>query len=256
MNKNLPNNTFFDINKLPKEYGILVFPISISRMHEGTGQSPKECMEYIKHFSPSKVTAPNIGLNMLYGDFLYLHSQEPASNLKKKYMTEASKHRRGFESLLTKEWERFQIRQAFSFESWSQLYMDYDGDFASDFSKIKKIYEKDEKFQEYVKEDTDLAGRELTEDQINFFLEEHLMFYLISKGKVGLPNHHVQGKEEWVLWCYPGVPLKGQAYLYQLNPLKLDNPKNPYQNSFYDLESKKLVDFGRVDLETYNYSYE
>jgi uncharacterized protein YqgQ len=52
---NLPKNKFFDINKLPKEYGILVFPISIARMHAGTGQSAEECMKYIKHFLQAKL---------------------------------------------------------------------------------------------------------------------------------------------------------------------------------------------------------
>lgn len=30
---------FFDINKLPKDFGILVFPISISRIDFSNGQS-------------------------------------------------------------------------------------------------------------------------------------------------------------------------------------------------------------------------
>ena len=253
---NLPKNTFFDINKLPKEYGILVFPISISKMHGGTGQSAEECLEYIKHFSPSKVSAPKIGLNMVYGDFLYLHSKEPAAELKNKFMSSVLNHKRAFQNLLQKEWDRFQIQQAFSYESWSQLYMDYDGDFASDFSKIKNLYAEDKQFQKYIEEDTLFCKRELTEDQINFFLEEHLMLYLLSKGKIHLPNQHVNGREEWILWCYPGVPLKGQVYLYQLNPLSFDNPKNKYQDSTYDLESKKLIDYMNIDLDTYNYKYE
>jgi hypothetical protein len=82
------------------------------------------------------------------------------------------------------------------------------------------------------------------------------MFYLLSKGKINLPNQHVQGREEWILWCYPGIPLKGQIYLYQKNPLGLENIKNKYENCTYDLESKKLIDFNRIDLKTYNYKYE
>lgn len=252
----LPKNVFYDLNKLPREYGILVFPISISRMHAGTGQSPEECMEYIKYFSPSKVSAPKIGLNMIYSDFLYLHSKEPAAELKNKFMASVLNHRRAFQKLLQKEWNRFQIQQAFCYEAWSQMYMDYEGDFASDFSKIKNLYAKDRKFQSYVKEDAVFCHRELTEDQINFFLEEHLIFLLLSKGKISLPNQHVQGREQWILWCYPGAPLKAQVYLYQLNPLGMENPKNPYENCTYDLQSKKLVDFTHVDLNTYNYKYE
>jgi hypothetical protein len=103
--------------------------------------------EIYKTFSPSKVTAPKIGLNIIYGDFLYFHSREPASELKNKFMASVLNHRRSFQRLLKKEWNRFQIQQAFSYEVWNQLYVDYEGDFASDFSMIKNLYTKDKKFQ-------------------------------------------------------------------------------------------------------------
>jgi hypothetical protein len=248
-------NTFYDINKLPKNYGILVFPISISRTENKSGQTAEECLEYIKHFSPSKVSEPKIGLNMIYGDFLYLHSDEKASVLKQKFMTTVLKHKNGFTKLISKEWDRFQIQHAFSYEVWNQLYLSYEGDFRSDFNLVKKVYSEDLDFQKYVKEDCEYYGRELTEDQLNFFLEEHLMLYLLSKKQVSLPNEYVQGREQWVLWCYPGVPLKAQAYVYQKNILNLDVPENIYQNKFYDLESRKLVDFIAIDLKTYDYKY-
>ncbi len=248
-------NGFYDINKLPKNYGVLVFPISISRTDNGTGQDPAQCLKYIEHFSPSKVVEPKIGLNIVYGDFLYLHSEEQARTLKQKFMNLVLKHKNTFQKLIEKEQERFQIQHAFSYEVWNQLYLSYDGDFNSDFREFKKMYEKDILFQKYVKEDAEYAKRELTDDQINFFLEEYLMFYLISKKKVSLPNEYVQGREQWVLWCYPGIPMKGQVYTYQKNFLNLDTVENLYQNHSYDLQSKKLVDNLKIDLRVYNYSY-
>jgi hypothetical protein len=252
----LPKNVFYDFSKFPKGYGILFFPISITRMENGKGQSPAQCIEYIKHFSPGKVIEPKIGLNMVYGDFLYLHSKERASVLKERFTNMVLRHKNGFQKVLQKEWNRFQIQQAFSYEVWSQLYLSYEGDFQSDFKRLFNLYKTDKKFQKYVKQDAEYYHRKLTLEQENFFLEEHLMFYLVSKRKIALPNEHVGGREKWVLWCYPGVPLKGQAYLYQLNPLKLKTPENPFENCCYDLESKKLIDFTRIDLETYNYTYE
>ena len=68
-----------------------------------------------------------------------------------------------------------------------------------------------------------------------------------------MPNEYIMGREQWILWCYPGPPLKAQMYTCQINPLNLDSPENPYQNHSYDLESKKLTDATKVDLETYNY---
>lgn len=248
-------NDFHDINKLPKTYGILVFPISIARTDNRTGQDPNQCLEYIQHFSPNKVIEPRMGLNTVYGDFLYLHSQEPARNLKQKFMNLVLKHKNTFQKLIKKERERFQIQHAFSYEVWNQLYLSYDGDFDSDLRKFKKMYGGDLIFQKYVKDDVAYAKREMNDDQISFFLEEYFMFYLISKKKISLPNEYIQGREQWVLWCYPGKPIKGQIYTYQKNFLNLDAPENPYQNHSYDLESKKLVDNMKIDLESYNYSY-
>lgn len=252
----LPNNTFFDINKLPKEYGILVFPISLARTGDKNGQSPLECFEYVKHFSPSKVSAPKIGLNMVYGDFLYLNSKDEATVLKHRFTKNVLSHKNAFQKIITKEQDRFQIQHAFSYEVWNQLYLDYDGDFNDELLRLKDYYLKSEELQKCIKDDVEYCNRELTEEQLNFFLEEHLLFYLISKGKVRLPNEYIQGREKWILWCYPGRPLKGEIYLYQKNYLNIDNPQNPYQNSRYDLESKKLIDFTRIDLDTYNYKYQ
>lgn len=252
----LPKNTFFDINKLPKDWGILVFPISIARIDNRTGQDPQQCFDYLSIFSPSKVLVPKIGVNMIYGDYLYLHSKEEASSLKQKFMSMVMRHKNAFQNLLRKDHQRYQIQNAFSYEVWNQLYLSYEGDFSADIGRIKEIYKNDPLFQKYLKEDTDHCGRELTEDQINFFLEEHLMSYLLSKKQITLPNEYIQGREKWVLWCYPGAPLKAMTYLYQLNPFGLDAIENDYQNHTYDLEAKKLVDFMRIDLETYNYKYE
>jgi hypothetical protein len=248
-------NKSYDINKLPKEYGILVFPISIARAENMTGQDPKQCLDYIKHFSPDKIVEPKVGLNMIYGDFLYFHSPEPANILKQRFMNIVLKHKNAFQKLVKKEQARFQIQHAFSYEVWNQMYLNYEGDFDSDLRNFKKIYAEDPLFQKYIKEDIEFCKREFTEDQINFFLEEHLLFYLLSKKKILLPNEYIQGREKWVLCCYPGAPLKGEIYTYQLNHLNLNAPENIYQDHFYDLTSKKLVDHLSIDLESYMYSY-
>ncbi len=91
----------------------------------------------------------------------------------------------------------------------------------------------------------------MKDNQVNFFLEESLMFYLLTKNEIKLPNEYIENNQKWVLFCYPGRPLKNTIYLYQLNPFKLEWKENPYQNAFYDLEAKELVEYNRVNLETY-----
>ena len=246
---------FFDINKLPKDFGILVFPISISRTEHHTGQTPEDCLNWLKHFSPKKVSEPKIGANIIYGDSLYMNSKEPAFNLKDKFTKIIIRHKNTLSKIIKKHRLDFQIQHAFSYEVWNQLFLDYDGDFDSDFSKFKKIYNQDKLFQKYVQDDAVFCKRELDAHQLNFFVEEFLLFSFLSKKKIRLPNEYIQGREKWVLWCYPGVPLKGMIYTYQKNFFKLEAPENPYQNHTYDLESKKLIDYTKIDLEKYNYKY-
>ena len=248
-NPKLEKNVFFDINKLPPEKGLLIFPISMSRTH--ASQNAVSCLEYIRNFTPSKVSKPTIGLNFIYGDFLYLCSNEKAAVLKEQFLPPIINHKNSIQKIIQKNQLEFQIQHAFSYMVWNQLYLST-GDFADKLRKIKDIYKKDKKFQEYVKEDCKIFNKKPDENQINFFLEEHLMLYLLSKGQIYLSNDYIEHNEKWVLWCYPGKPLKGEVYLYQLNPFNLNWSENRYQNARYNLEDKKLYEFDRIDLETYS----
>lgn len=244
----LDKNVFYDINKLPSEKGLLLFGLSMNRLFRG--QSPEECVEYIRHFHTAKVSKPLIGLNFIYSDFLYLYSEKPAPELKDSFMNQTISHKNGIQKLLEKNNLDFQIQHAFNYMVWNQLYVGT-RDFQLLFNSLKKIYESDEKFQKYIKEDSEKYGREMNENQVNFLLEEILMLYLLTKNQVKLPNEYIEGQQKWILFCYPGRPLKSTVYLYQLNPFKLNWSENPYQNAHFDLEAKQLVDFDRVDLETY-----
>lgn len=244
-----PINQFFDINKLPPEEGILVFPISMSKI--STSQNAKKCFDYMEHFTfkkKSKIIKPHVGLNFIYGDYLYLHSQEKASKLRKKFVPLILSHKHNFLNILKKnEWY---IEKAFAFSTWSQLLLEAK-DFTNYFGTLKKIYAKEKEFQKHIRDDLKLLGRtKLDENQLNFFLEEILVLYLISKGRIKLYNEFVDGHEKWILICYPGIPLKSEIYLHQKNPFKLSNPKNKLENSYYDLKNNILYDYDRVDLKT------
>ncbi|MEK6924996.1 MAG: hypothetical protein AABW71_02030 [Nanoarchaeota archaeon] len=248
MAKPFKKNEFFDINKLPAEKGLLLFGLSMNKL--ANRQSAEKCLEDIRNFSPSKVSKPLIGLNFIYTDFLYMYSDEPAPELKNSFMNEIINHRNSMQKILEKNHLDFQIQHAFNYLVWNQLYVGTK-DFKDLFAKLKKIYEKDTKFKEYLEEDCTVFGREMKENQVNFFLEEALMVYLLSKNQVKLPNEFIENNQKWVLMCYPGRPIKTIVYLFQLNPFKFNWAESPYQNSFYDLEEKKLIEMDRVDLETY-----
>ena len=248
MNSTPKVNEFFDINKLPTEKGLLLFGLSMNKLQNR--QSAEKCFEDIRHFSPSKVLKPLIGLNFIYSDFLYLYSDKSAPELKNTFMNEVIHHRNGIQKLIEKNNIDFQIQHAFNYMVWNQLYVGT-RDFNQLFIKLKKIYKEDEKFQKYLEDDCRVFGREMGENQVNFFLEEALMIYLLNKNQIKLPNEYIENNQKWVLFCYPGRPIKSIVYVHQLNPFNLEWKENPYQNSFYDLENRKLIDFDRVDLETY-----
>jgi hypothetical protein len=244
----LEKNQFFDISKLPPEKGLLLFGLSMNQLRNK--QSAERCLENIRSFSPSKVSKPLIGLNFIYSDFLYLHSDKPAPELKNSFMNEIINHRNSLQKIIEKNQIELQIQHSFNYMVWNQLYVGTK-DFNELFAKLKKIYQNDQIFQKYMEEDCEIFGREMKENQINFFLEEILMLYLLSKNQIKLPNEYIENNQKWILFCYPGRPLKSTVYMYQLNPFKLEWSENPYQNSHYDLEGKQLVDFNRVDLDTY-----
>ncbi len=248
MKSKLETNKFFDINKLPAEKGLLLFGLSMGKL--ANRQSPENCLKDIKIFTPSKVSKPLIGLNFIYSDFLYLYSDKPAPELKHSFMNQVIDHRNGVQNIIEKSSLDFQIQHAFNYLVWNQLYVGT-RNFNHLFEKIKQIYKQDAKFQKYVEEDCQVFGREMKENQINFFLEEVLMMYLLTKNQVKLPNEYIENNQKWVLFCYPGRPLKSDIYINQLNPFNLDWKENPYQNAQYDLEAQELIDFTRVDLETY-----
>lgn len=240
-------NKLFDINKLPSEEGVLLFPISMSRI--SNAQSAKKCWEYMKIFSPDKIIKPVVGLNFVYGDYLYLNSNEKAATLKNKFLPLMLSHKNEFLKIVAKN--PFYIENAFSFYTWNQTILECK-DFINLLGKLKKIYQKDKTFQTCMAIDLKNAGKKkLDENQLNFFLEETLLFYLFSKGKVNVYNKHTNGKEKWILWCYPGKPLASQIYLSQKNIFDLHNKKNKYEDCFYDLTDKKLYDFKKVNLNNF-----
>jgi hypothetical protein len=76
------------------------------------------------------------------------------------------------------------------------------------------------------------------------------MMYYIAHMPVLLRNEYVHNHER-VLQCYPGKPLKHQIYIMQQDFFKLGTSTNVYQMSWYDLTEKKLYDFSKIDLDTY-----
>jgi len=246
----LDTNQFFDINNLPHEEGILLLGISMSRI--GNEQSAEKCYDHLQFLDTKIKRTEGIGVVTLYSDYLYFLSDEPASTLRDRYKNIMFQHKHNLLRLLSKDtaW----IKKAFSFYTFGQIMLDNSEVFQSALHKILDIYQKDSVFQEYVDFDCRNNGHGFGTKEKTFVLEEIVSMYLAAKGQLVFNNKFVQETEKWVLQLYPGKPLKSEVYLFQLNPLNLSNPKNKFENSFYDLQNKILYDYSRIDIDTFDFS--
>jgi hypothetical protein len=244
--KHLDKNKFFDINKFPKDWGIIVFPISMSRI--ANAQSPMACIEALDFFL-EKIAVNKVGANFFYSEGLYMNFEKEAYETKNRFAQSAVSHMGGVRKLVAKNYRKFQIEAAFHFDSWFQMYLSHN-DFFSIFSKVKNFYESDVEFQKYIALDAKDHGKELTPEQISFYLEEHTFEYLLLNRQLKLQNEFVNGREQWILFAYPGKPPLGGIHLYQQDPLGINNDQNPYKGQ-YDLVEKKFIDFQKVDLSVF-----
>ncbi len=240
-------NEFFDLNKFPKEPGIVYFALSMPLLNNT--QSPQNCYGADEHLI-SKIQVSNVGAQVVYTASLYLYSGEPAMELKLKHQKLIEEHKQGWLNLIKKN--IYIVPSGFTFMTWSQLLLDCPK-FSSYLVEFRRIFENDAQLRGYVTLDIQGTGREVNEYSIGYMLEEILTDYLVAKGHMRLQNDYTKDKEQWILNCYHGKPHRSHIYLHQRNFFKLDNAKNVYQNAWYDLVAKKLYEFDRLDIDTFDF---
>ena len=245
--KKTGTNEFFDVNKFPRTPGIFYFALSMPLLN--TVQHPKELYSADEHIL-TKLCASNTGVQVVYTDNLYLYSDEPAIELKLKHQKMVEVHKQGWLKLIKQN--IYMIPKAFTFMTWNQLQLDC-ANFTEYLAQFRRIYDEDQQLQSYVRSDIEGTGREVTKNTVGYMLEEILLDYLVMKGQVRLRNDYTNDREEWILNTYHGKPHRSHVYLHQKNYFQLDNEKNAYQNSWYDVLNRKLYDFDRLDIDTFNF---
>lgn len=68
-----------DINKFPSTWGMLLFPLSMSRLDNA--QAPQEYRNYLRFFT-SKILTPKVGVHFFYTEGLYMNFEERACQTK------------------------------------------------------------------------------------------------------------------------------------------------------------------------------
>ena len=241
------NKELHDINKFPATWGMLLLPISMSRIDNS--QSPKDYETFLKFFT-SKVQVPKVGIHFFYTEGLYMNFEEKAYETKNAFIQKMVNHKNGVKKILKKNFMEFQIERAFTFQSWFQMCLS-SADFLPILKKAKEFYDADIKFQELMEKDAKLIGRELDERQLQFFLEEFVFSYLAVYGKFDINNSYVEGKEEWELLAYPGKPFLSQIYFVQQNIMNFEKKEKAYIGH-YDLNERKYYDFLKIDVDNFS----
>ena len=231
---------YFDINKFHKGWGLIVFPISMTRI--ANAQNAEAHIEYLRKFIP-KIVEPKRGVHFLYTEGLYMNMPGSAYEMKNSYLNSMVAHANAFKKLLKKNQREMQIHEAFSFDSWFQMHLSHP-DVLGSQREIKQFYETNDMFRSLVAEDAAQNKKILDDHQLSFFLEEHTFAYLLLNGQIKLRNDFVKGREEWILLAYPGMPPKAQIYLVQNDPLSIGKYPNPYKGQ-YDLVSRKFIDYSK-----------
>jgi hypothetical protein len=240
-------NEFFDVNKFPRSPGIFYFALSMPLLNNI--QHPKELYAADEHII-SKICVSNTGVQVVYTDNLYLYSDEPATHLKLKHQKMIEVHKQGWLKLIKQN--VYMVPKAFTFMTWNQLQLDC-ANFTEYLARFRRIYDGDAKLRSYIEADIKGTGRDVTLNSVGYMLEEILLDYLVMKGQVRLRNDYTMDREEWILNTYHGKPHRSHIYLHQQNYFQLDNSKNIFQNSWYDVLNRKLYDFDRLEIDTFDF---
>lgn len=230
----------FDINKFPKDTGLLYFGISMSRI--GNSQSAQSCYDHMNYLASKIDKTEGIGLTFLYSDYLYFLSEEPAKELRSRAKEQMMSHKLNFLDIVLRN--NTYTKKAFSFLTFGQSILDNAKVYQSAYEKVRSLYETDEKFKSLVISDTK-DGVE-SDEGIRFILEEITYFYLANFGQLKITNTFTAGEEKWILQCYPGDPLKSEIYLLKLNPCKFKSD-NIYKLGMYNLEKNIFMDYSKID---------
>lgn len=241
----IPSSPKFKYNNrmkliLPLQTWTLWFPISLSRV--STWQTPTNIRDNITDLVWKRT---NIHIAVVYTDTLYFHNEWHTSESKNKYENLMVAHKNWLKKLVDKHNKNIHI----SYTSWNQQYLQ-SVDIINNRSKIYKTYTKDSLFRKFLHDDCKYSWRKADKNQINFFIEEHLItFYAI---------HNILRYSFWeryrTLSCYSWPMLKHQAYMYTKNIPWIKLSKNIFGFHQYDPVSKTLYDARKIKLSSYMYS--
>lgn len=232
----------YDISRV-HEGGYLVLPLSMCRL--ANGHNPATIYEFLQFFE-QKIPRISVDVILLYTDGLYMNSDQAALSLRKKTVNQVVQHKSELLNLILKE--RRYVPQAFHFLPWDYAVFNSAG-LQETRNALLTAYKGNRELQQAIAEDLKTAGREGTEANISFLMEELVVTHLIQQKQVALPRT-LASESGWRLICYPGDPLQSLIVVHRTKCL----PKNAsitdghqlYARSFYNMDERVLIDFERT----------
>ncbi|EKE29422.1 MAG: hypothetical protein ACD_2C00178G0001 [uncultured bacterium (gcode 4)] len=230
-----------DISRVAPNW-YLIFPISMSRI--ANAQSGKELFEFLKFFE-SKIPYISIDVIIIYTNWLYFNSEEPALELRKKTLNQMIAHKQEFENIILKS--KKYVPQSFHFLPWDYMILNWEW-FQMLKNRLMKAYSENDAFKKSIKMDLESQWRDEIDANISFLIEEIAVTHLLTHRSIPLPKT-LPSEDSWRLVCYPWDPINSLQSLYKAKILNYDIEKsiweNQYCRSFYNMSEKKLLDYDR-----------
>ncbi len=222
----------FDINRIQGD-GYLILPLSMSRLAKS--QTPEFCYEILRTFLQKVETFSN-DVIFLYTNGLYFNSDEVSFENRKKTNAQIFNHTSALRNLIQKGRE-------FIPGAIHYLPVDYvilnAPEFRVHYDALNKLEAEDTGFKEALAADSE--GREYTEANTNFLIEEIAIVHTLRQKLIELPRTLVRA-DTWRLVAYPGAPLVSDIYQWKKKLLP-QGSDNPYGGAQYNLDTKQLVIF-------------
>jgi len=229
----------YDINKLPSD-GYIVFPLSMGGLNNK--QNPEKIYRSIEFFE-KKISAIGIDGIFLYTNGLYYNNSEPALKVRKRTNGQMLSHKNALLKKVIKN-KKF-VPQTMHFLPWDYILLN-SPNYQEFFQILLKLKEKDKKFKELLVEG--LEGREESEANINFLIEEIVVTHLIRQKMIEFPKTLVK-QDKFRLIVYPGSYLKADLYQWKNKVLPQSRDKtNPFYASQYNCVEKILYNFDELDF--------
>lgn len=226
----------FDLNLITGD-GYLVIPISMARI--ASGQSPEEIYKIFDYFTKKLKTFSN-DVILLYTNGLYFNAENLSHEQRVKTNQQIIDHSFKLRSLIEKR--KQYMPNAFHFLPIDYVILNAPK-FREYFNKLKKQEKNDQIFQKSIK--SDIGNRDYTEANINFILEEITVAHIIREREVEFPRTLVRN-DFWRLIAYPGKYMQADLYQWKNNLLPKNDSINPFVNSHYDFDKKKIYIFNEI----------